>query len=358
MQTLEAQSADLVVESYALIDKTSPRWPLRCAYEMMKGLWLISRERKLVRYFRYLVCMGRRCKGVLAYHIFALLRSRSLLQTLESGQDFHLHIFWGHYPSWMLIVASGSKKIVRKGMFLGAYDLDKRLYISKLAARVSDYVVTHSLYNRKRVIEFLGLPAGKVATVYRGVCVPHERQDCRTIDLIFVGRFLEVKGVREFLKIVEYCFDNNLLRNAGIAGAGIQELETLAYSLKEKYPGRFEVFGWLSHGEVYRLFERSKRIFLWSTHSGEMLPNVLKEAMVRGCLPIVNDMPGISELVVSEKNGFVVNRFDVESILEAIKVDASQKMRDEAYITISDHFNVQKTTKQLLGLISGDAHVT
>ena len=57
-------------------------------------------------------------------------------------QPDNVHLFWGHFPS--LVILGLKKNISSKiSMFMGAYDLRKKLLISKLAAQKSDFLFTH-----------------------------------------------------------------------------------------------------------------------------------------------------------------------------------------------------------------------
>ena len=50
-------------------------------------------------------------------------------------------------------------------------------------------------------------------------------------------------------------------------------------------------------------------IFLFlSSKAGERLPNVVKEAMLSGCICIVSNTPGIDELIEDGKTGFIIDK--------------------------------------------------
>ena len=51
----------------------------------------------------------------------------------------------------------------------------------------------------------------------------------------------------------------------------------------------------------------SSDIFLFlSSKAGERLPNVVKEAMLAGCICIVSNTPVIDELIEDGKTGFII----------------------------------------------------
>lgn len=123
------------------------------------------------------------------------------------------------------------------------------------------------------------------------------------LRLVYAGRLQRYQKRIEDLPL----FLRSLVRagiefHADIAGAGSEETLLLDQLRENGLGERVTFHGALSHADTLSLFERSHIFMLFSTFEG--LPLALLEAMARGVVPVVTDLPsGISEVVQDHVNG-------------------------------------------------------
>ena len=81
-----------------------------------------------------------------------LPKSLTISNYINRTQPDNVHLFWGHFPS--LVILGLKKNISSKiSIFMGAYDLRKKLLVSKLAAQESDFYI-YSCEENINIIKF------------------------------------------------------------------------------------------------------------------------------------------------------------------------------------------------------------
>ena len=79
-----------------------------------------------------------------------------------------VHLFWGHYPSLILLFIKDKNIKIKFTMFLGAYDLELGFKYSFLMSKMASCVFTHSNYNFSKLIS-LGVCKNKINVIHRGI---------------------------------------------------------------------------------------------------------------------------------------------------------------------------------------------
>jgi len=102
-----------------------------------------------------------------------------------------------------------------------------------------------------------------------------------------------------------------------------------------------------------RLFKQlcGKKFFIFiSEKPGEVLPNVVKEAMLAGCIVICKRTPSIEELIKNREDGFIIN--DYEDIVSILKLpdEILQSVSSNAHNKIKKNFSIENTVKNYLGV--------
>jgi colanic acid/amylovoran biosynthesis glycosyltransferase len=166
-------------------------------------------------------------------------------------------------------------------------------------------------------------PPGKLKVIRYGIEPAVESDEPKPPDhpfLLFVGRFVEKKGIRHLL---------DAMRMLKAEGEGVELTLVgdgpLAGELKrqaEKLSGvRF--LGWLPNHEVRRLMRTALAICVPSVaaRSGdsEGLPNVVLEAMASALPVIGSEIAGITEAVENGETGFLVPPADPTAIAAAVR---------------------------------------
>jgi glycosyltransferase involved in cell wall biosynthesis len=167
-------------------------------------------------------------------------------------------------------------------------------------------------------------PAAKLKVIRYGVDPEHEDSDsprlARRPYLLFVGRFVEKKGIGHLLEAVRSLECEGTLVDLVLVGDGPmgQELKRLASGLE-----CVQFLGWLPNQEVRRVMKGALAICVPSvtarTGDSEGLPNVVLEAMACAVPVIGSATAGISEAVEHNRTGFLVPPADSRSIAAAAR---------------------------------------
>jgi colanic acid/amylovoran biosynthesis glycosyltransferase len=174
----------------------------------------------------------------------------------------------------------------------------------------------------REVLLARGFPAAKLRVIRYGVEPdPDHRPEppAQRPYLLFVGRFVEKKGVRHLLDAMQILASGGAAVDLVLVGDG-----PIAESLKRQAAGltgaRF--FGWLPYAEVRRTMRGALAVCVPSVPAGtgdlEGLPNVVLEAMASGAPVIASDVGGIGEAVEHGGTGFLLPPADSPAIAAAV----------------------------------------
>ena len=138
--------------------------------------------------------------------------------------------------------------------------------------------------------------------------------------LLFVGRFVEKKGVAHLLNAIRVLETEGAAVDLLVVGDGPMA-EILKHQAADLKGTRF--LGWLPNREVRRMMRGALAICVPSVaaRSGdsEGLPNVVLEAMACATPVIGSDIAGIVEAVEHDRTGFLVPPADPRSIAAAAR---------------------------------------
>jgi glycosyltransferase involved in cell wall biosynthesis len=164
-------------------------------------------------------------------------------------------------------------------------------------------------------------PAAKLKVIRYGIEPEAEGERPRPADrpyLLFVGRFVEKKGVAHLLDAMRTLEREGAAVDLALVGDGplAEVLRRQATGLKH---ARF--LGWLPNHEVRRLMRSALALCVPSvaarTGDAEGLPNVVLEAMACALPVIGSEAGGIAEAVEDGRTGFVVPQADPQAIADA-----------------------------------------
>ncbi len=133
------------------------------------------------------------------------------------------------------------------------------------------------------------------------------------IDLVFVGRLEDAKGVRRILKMLaDPRIDNKILRIHFI-GDGVRRLEYEKYAQRH-CPQKVIFYGFLPKEEVNKIYAMS-HIFLLPSTASEGFPKVVAEAANYGCIPVVSNVSCLSQYIIHGQNGYVMDSLDKDCMV-------------------------------------------
>ena len=173
----------------------------------------------------------------------------------------------------------------------------------------------------REVLLARNFPAAKLKVIRYGV-EPEEGSNWPPLAerpyLLFVGRFVEKKGVEHLLDASRVLETEGAPVDLILVGDGPMA-EMLKHQAADLKRARF--LGWLPNQEVRRMMRGALAICVPSVaaRSGdsEGLPNVVLEAMACAVPVIGSDIAGIAEAVEHDRTGFLVPPADPRSIAAA-----------------------------------------
>ena len=141
-------------------------------------------------------------------------------------------------------------------------------------------------------------------------------------DFIFVGSFVDRKGVTELTQAIEIWNDKSVrfcFVGSGILGSKIKELQKAGFKVTVKENQTQTSLG--------QLYNQSKYFVLPSKY--EPFGLVATEAIFCGTPAVVSTSGGLKEQVKAHHNGFLINRVEPQSILNSLQ--EAYQLKDSAY---------------------------
>lgn len=172
----------------------------------------------------------------------------------------------------------------------------------------------------KRQVEGLGITPDRVSVEPMGAdlseIVPHTVRETDRVDILFVGRLVEKKGLTHLLDALK---DSTIDYSLTVVGDG-----PLGEELKAQAAGMpVEFVGALSKEKLRQQYSKADMIVLPSVRavSGDQdgLPVVLLEALGSGLPAIASNLSGIDSVVTDNKSGLLVEPGNDDELRNAIE---------------------------------------
>lgn len=313
----------------------------------LRGITMIVRRPRVA--LDLLTALFRYCSRTplhLGKSLVLLPRALDIFSAVERQPPDVVHAHWSDYPAMVVYLVQRYVPGVVTSISFVAHDILASYGLSGPVAKQADFVRTLAQVNVQQVEERFGVPAERIEIVFDSVDLtlvpPATERVPRSV--LTVGRLVEKKGTELVLQAfakVRQAWQDASLRVLG-AGPKLDELSRLATDLGIETAVTF--VGHVPQDEVLREMRRAE-VFLFLSES-ERLPNVVKEAMVCGCVCVASDTDGIDELIAHGTSGFVVPQRDIDGA--AGYVDdifagrvATHEMTRSAEATIRDGFDLQ-----------------
>ena len=146
--------------------------------------------------------------------------------------------------------------------------------------------------------------------------------DHKTIDLLFVGSFIELKGPDRFIAIVKDLLPlfpglrAVMVGDGPLFGKSQKEISGLGIGRNVSLEG---------HQTDMVTYFRNSRILVMPSRS-ESLPTSMIEAMACGCVPVISNVGNVREAVLNNLNAKVIDNYmDIEAYVKAV----TQLLEDE-----------------------------
>lgn len=235
----------------------------------------------------------------------------------------------------------------------------ERLYTKRLPELFSyaSQILAVSQFIANRVIA-LGAHKEKVTTHYIGIpieSVEIPKNISKEYDIVFVGRFVPVKGIMDLLEAIKLLQSRTTFTpKVAIVGGGAQEVSLRSTSSKLGIDAKF--FGFLSPPEVYEIMNKS-RIFVGPSRTApdgasEGLGMVYLEAALAGLPVIAYNHGGVSEAVTNGETGLLAPEGDIPQLSRQIETllsepKTAEMMGRQGRKNVIRSFDVLKQTQYL-----------
>lgn len=233
-----------------------------------------------------------------------------------------------------------------------AYNLE----LSNKFEKLIDVFIAHSKFIYNKLLKDLPKRKDSIFYLPYGIEIPNFPDKVKTegiLNLVFLGRIAEQKGVYDLPKIDKALGNEGVKVNWTIIGRGPEKikLKTVwsSFNKKVKYlspQSREEL------NEILQVHD----IFVFPTRF-EGFPVALLETMALGIVPVVSDIPsGIPELVL-EHLGFKVKPGDINGFVKAIKYleqnrETLYNISKEAKIHVKENYELKNNMKAYHELFS------
>ena len=231
------------------------------------------------------------------------------------------------------------------------------IFLYKTALKRANKVIFQNPDNRQVFIDLGIVPEHKTAIVNgSGVDVSHfeVKPLPSTPKFLLIARLLGDKGIREYVKaanIVKQKYPNAIFQLVGPEdpspdGISLTALTQLNTNNAVDYLGGTD--------DVRPCIEDCSIFVLPSYHEG--LPRTVLEAMATGRPILTTDVPGCRETVINGENGWLVEKANVEQLVERMiwfieNPQEWQRMADSSREIAMEKFDVHKVNSELLKIM-------
>jgi glycosyltransferase involved in cell wall biosynthesis len=144
----------------------------------------------------------------------------------------------------------------------------------------------------------------------------------------FVGALNEHKGVSKIIKVLKKLNKTDSKRTKTFHFVGDGPLRVDYEEMAKECDVNCVFHGFLQKEEIQKIYSESHFIVLPSKSEG--FPKVIGEAMNFGCIPIVSDVSCVGQYIIDNKNGFLLENLENETILH--KLGLAIHLNQENYL--------------------------
>jgi teichuronic acid biosynthesis glycosyltransferase TuaC len=203
----------------------------------------------------------------------------------------------------------------------------------------ADALITVSEAMRRAAIHQYGATPSRVHTIVNGfnssVFAPADRmQNRQRLGLnsddqivIFVGRFIEAKGLRELISAARQIASKNDHFRLALIGDGVMKAELMELIATAGLAEKVHLPGGLAPSAVAQWISASDVLALPSWSEG--YPNVVVEAAACGRPVVATDVGGTRE-IVNASNGILIPPKDVTALVAALEFALNRQWDSEA----------------------------
>jgi len=174
----------------------------------------------------------------------------------------------------------------------------------------------------------------------------------RKVDFLYVGRFLEIKGIYDILKAIIIIKDKGINFNKLLmVGHGPEEEKIKAFIKRENISDKVEIISAISQNDLVNVYNDAK-IFVGPSYAKEGVISTMLEAASCGTAIITANTCGMPEFAIHEKNSLTINPQDSNQLANCMEQllnneDFRTKLSSNARKDIEQKWDVTITNKHL-----------
>lgn len=272
-------------------------------------------------------------------------------------------IIWGAFAARCLpncrfyALVTGLGFAFQKGSWKKNLLMKLVVILYKTALKNADKVIFQNPDNKQVFIDLGIVPEHKTAVV-NGSGVDVEHFEVKPLPLtpkfLLIARLLGDKGIREYVKaanIIKQHYPQAVFQLVGPEdpspdGISLEELTKLNQNNSVDYLGETS--------DVRPFIDDCSIFVLPSYHEG--LPRTVLEAMATGRPILTTDVPGCRETVINGENGWLVEKANVEQLVDRMTWFIEnplewQRMAEASRTMVENKFDVHKVNAELMDIM-------
>lgn len=261
---------------------------------------------KIITYIKAVIeVLNIEDKDIVHFHVASngsFLRKYILFKILRKNTKKVIHIHGGNFINYY----KNSGNLIK-------YFINDMIKNSNKIISVSEYMIKEL---KSEFTEY----KDKFLKIYNGIelneiCINYEEKNN---TIVYLGKLVEYKGIYDLISAIDYSKDilNNEGWNVIIAGNG--EIDSVNKLIREKKIDNIvKVIGWIDGADKADMLRKSKIIIIPSHIESFGISAV--EAMSFGNSVIATNVGSLPEIIIDNKNGFLVEKGNYIEIGEKIK---------------------------------------
>ncbi|AFT79197.1 group 1 family glycosyl transferase [Alteromonas macleodii str. 'Black Sea 11'] len=165
---------------------------------------------------------------------------------------------------------------------------------------------------------------------------------------LFVGSLIATKGVFELVEGFEEALNQNPRMTLKIAGEGASRDALMKIVSAKSFTKAVTFLGAIPHQSLVKELHQSDALILPSYREG--VPNVIMEALATGTPVIATDVGGISEVLIPEVGGILINPQCAHSVTQALLTLPKSTWNKEKIRNSISKYTWDNSAKQIMSL--------
>lgn len=198
---------------------------------------------------------------------------------------------------------------------------------------------------------YRGIETEKIISVFSNLELKNKYPD--SVIITFLGRLFDGKGVADLLSALSGIKDKNYI--CFIIGDGPERKKLEALAKKIGVKNKIVFFGYKKFEDYIKILKITD-IFVNPSYT-EGLPTTVAEAALCKNAVIATNVGGTSEIIINEKNGFLIEPKNIKLLEEKLRILINNKnLREEfgnnAYNEVRDKFNWNNSIEKYLEIFN------